>query len=426
MDNTDILYLILFLICLVLSAFFSSAETAFIALSKLKLRSMVENRVARAERVEKIASDPSRLLAAILLGNNLVNVAAAALGTMMAVSVWGDNLGVVIATFAVTVLLLIFGETTPKTFAVHHAERLALLYVRPLEILSIALRPFISALSWTASGLTGTHGSAMPRVVISEEEIRTAIDVGEEQGVVEEGEAEMLHNIFEFTDRPVLEIMTPRTEVVWLEKGMKLSKFLTIYSQSPHSRYPVYQENTDNVVGILAIKDVLMSQSTGAVKDDSVIDDLIRPACFIPETKRMGELLSEMQAAHHPMAIVVDEFGGIAGIVTLDQLVEEIVGDMGGELAEEEEFTAIDERTFDLDGGLRVEEANEELNLGLPLGDDYETVAGFVLAHLGRIPRMRTRFKYNGLRIEVTEMKGMKIDKVRVVKEEPPQPTPQP
>ena len=418
MDNSNILYLVLFLICLALSAFFSSAETAFIALPKLELRQMVEDRVAGADRVQKVVSEPSRFLAAILLGNNLVNVAATVLATMMAVSVWGASLGMVIATFAVAVVLLVFGETAPKTFAVHHARRLTLVYVRPLEVLCLIFHPFVSSLSWIASGLTRTGGAPIPRLLISEEDIRSAIDMGEEQGVVEEDEAEILHNVFEFGDRPVREIMTPRTEVVWLEKGTKMSEFSTVYSQSPHTHYPVYEENTDSVVGILSIKEVLMARSSGVATENSVIDDLIRSAYFVPETKRMGELLSEMQTAHHRLAMVVDEFGGIAGIVTLEQLVEEIVGDIRDDLEEEDEFTTIDERTFDIDGGLRVEEANEELALGLPRGDDYDTVAGFVLSRLGRIPRVGAQLKCNGLRITVTEMRGMKIEKVRVVREE--------
>lgn len=385
---------------------------------------MVENKVSGADKLQKVVSEPGRFLAAILLGNNLVNVAATALGTVMAVSVWGDNLGVIIATFAITILLLIFCETTPKTFAVHHAEKLALLYIRPLHVLFTILNPFISVLSWMASGLAGTSGSPIPLLVISEEEIRSAIDMGEEQGVVEEDEAEILHNVFEFGDRPVREIMTPRTEVVWLEMGTKLEEFKSAYAQSPHTHYPVYEDNTDNIVGVLSIKDVLMAEATGEIRQDSEIDSLVRATYFVPETKHMGDLLPEMQAARHRIAIIVDEFGGIAGIVTLEQLVEEIVGDIKDDLEVEDDFTTIDERTFDIDGGLRVDEANEEMSLELPLGDDYDTVAGFILAHLGRIPQVGTQLKYNGLRVTVTEMTGMKIERVRVIKEEIPEPQP--
>jgi CBS domain containing-hemolysin-like protein len=284
--------------------------------------------------------------------------------------------------------------------------------------LCAVLHPFVSALSWVASGLARTNNLSIPQLAISEEEIRSAIAMGEEQGVVEEEEAEILHNVFEFGDRPVREIMTPRTEVTWLELGTRLGEFDSVYAQSPHTHYPVYQDNTDNVVGVLSIKDVLMAQSIGEMGRDGKIDSLVRSTYFVPETKHMGQLLSEMQAARHRIAIIVDEFGGISGVVTLEQLVEEIVGDIRDDTEIEEEFTTIDERTFDIDGGLRVDEANEEMSLGLPPGEDYDTVAGFILDHLGRIPRVGAQFKYKNLRITVTEMSGMKIERVRVIREE--------
>lgn len=227
----------------------------------------------------------------------------------------------------------------------------------------------------------------------------------------------MLHKVFDFGDRPVREVVVPRPEVVCIEKGSKLADFFALYAEFPLSRFPVYQENMDNVVGILSVKDVLMALANGTVDRDSVIDDLIRPAYFAPETKPINELFTEMRDKNFRMAVVVDEYGGTAGIVSLSRLVEEIVGPVGDELAAaEKEYEAIDEYTFQIDGGMRIEEANEEMGLKLPEGD-YETVAGFVLHLLGRIPRQGEQLRYKGLKLVITKMRGMKIEEILLTKE---------
>jgi len=286
---------------------------------------------------------PEKLLSTILLGNNLVNTAAAALATVLAVSVWGQERGVLIATIGVTIALLIFGETTPKTIATHHAERLSLIYVRPIEVISWLFTPFVIVLSWIASGFSKLFGGAtVPRSLVGEDEIRTMISVGHKEGTVEETEAEMLHKVFDFGNRPVREVMVPRPEVVCIEQGSKLADFLTLYAEFPLSRFPVYQENMDNVVGILSVKDVLMAQAKGSIDNQSVIDDLVRPAYFAPETKHVNKLFAEMRDKNFRMCVVVDEFGGTSGIVSLSRLVEEIVGPVGDELAAvEKEYEVI-------------------------------------------------------------------------------------
>ena len=259
----------------------------------------------------------------------------------------------------------------------------------------------------------------MPRSLVSEAEIRTMISVGHKEGTVEKEEAEMLRNVFDFGNRPVREAIVPRTEVVWVEKGTKLADFFNIYAESPLSRFPVYEENMDNVVGILSVKDVLMALAKGAVTNDSTIDGLIRPAYFTPEIKRISEVFAEMREKNYRMAVVVDEYGGTAGIVSLSRLVEEVVGPVGDEFAEaEKEYEAIDEHTFQVDGGMRIEEANEEMGLELPEGD-YETVAGFVLHLLGHIPRQGERLRYKGLKLVITRMRGMKIEEILLTKEKP-------
>ena len=419
MEDADSWLILAFIVCLVLSGFFSSAESAFLALPKLRIRYLVENGRRGAEWLAKMAESPEKILATVLLGNNLVNVAAATLGTIMAVATFGLVRGPIIATVGVTALILIFGEVIPKTLAVHNAERLSLFYVKPLRVIQWCLYPFVLALSRIGLGLARVI--AQPdegKTLVSEGEIRSAINVGQVEGVVEQDEARMLHKIFEFTDRPVGKVMVPRTEIAWVEQGTKIGEFLDIYAQTPYSRFPVYKDNTDNVVGILFVKDILMKLNGGIIDKEAVIDDLIRPAHFVPESKHLGELLTEMRNGGYHIVMVVDEYGGVAGMVTLGELTEEIIGDIGDELIEEKkEFVVTGDNTFQLDGGFRIEEANQELRLDLPEGE-YETVAGFILSHLGRIPKQGEQLKYRHLKFVIIEMQGVKIERIVVTREE--------
>ncbi len=418
MSGLDTLYVVLFFICLLLSAFFSSSETAFISLQRIRVQRLVDTKVRGAKMVSRMVEKPEKLLPTILLGNNFVNTAATALATALAIKFWPEQ-GVLIATIAVTIILLIFGETTPKTIATRHAEGLALFFARPIAALSWLLTPFVVVLSWIASGFSKMLGGApVSRSLASEEEIRTMISMGHKEGTVEEEEAEMLHKVFEFGNRPVREVMIPRTEVVWVTRSTKLADFLRLYAQTPLSRFPVYADNIDNVVGILAVKDILMAQAKGTLNEESTIDDLIRPAYFAPETKRVSELFAEMRDKNFRMTVIIDEFGGTAGIVSLSGLMEEIVGPVGDELAAiEKDYETINEYTFQVDGGMRVEEANDEMKLNIPEGDDYETVAGFILDLLGHIPKQGEQLKYKNFKIVITEMRGMKIENIRLIKE---------
>jgi len=418
--ETLTLCLVLLFVCLLLSAFFSSSETAFIALQRIRVEHMVNTKVNGADRVSRMLQRPARLLSTILLGNNFVNTAAAALATFLAISVWGEQWGILIATIGLTIFLLVFCETTPKTIATQHAERLSLVFARPIEVISWLFIPFVVVLSWIASGFSRLAGGApVSRSLASEEEIRTMISVGHKEGTVETEEAEMLHKVFDFGNRPVREVMVPRPEVICIEQGSKLADFLTLYAESPISRFPVYQENMDNVVGILSVKDVLMALAKGTINNQSVVDELVRPAYFTPETKPISDLFTEMRDKNYRMTVVVDEYGGTAGIVSLSRLVEEIVGPVGDELAAaEKEYEAINEYTFQIDGGMRIEEANEEMGLELPEGD-YETVAGFALHLLGYIPKQGEQLRYKGLKLVITKMRGVKIEEILLTKEKP-------
>jgi putative hemolysin len=420
METIDIVYIVLFVVCLAAAAFFCSAETAFIGIQKLRLHHLIQSKHPKARAIAKIVAQPEKLLATVLLGINFFETAVATLGTLIAIRLFQEqNLGVAIATIAVTILTLLFAEFIPKSLAARYGEKLAIIYIRPLQIISVPMFPFVWLLHRLGVQFTGmAQRSVEPKPTISEAEFHTAIQVGENEGVVEEAEAEMLHRVFEFTDRPVREIMTPRTELVWVEKGSTLAEFLETYRDSPHSRFPVYEDTTDNVTGILFIKDVLLAEADGTLKMDGKIDDLARDPYFVPETKPMGKLLADMKNNGNRMALVVDEFGGIAGGITMDQLLAEIVGEMGDELAEkEEDIITIDANTFEIDGALRIEDANEELGLGIPEGE-YETIAGFVLSHLGRIPKQGENLKYKNLKISVHEMRGMKIDRLLITREQ--------
>jgi len=418
MSGIETLYVVLLCVCLLLSAFFSSSETAFISLQKIRLEQLVNNGVKGAGLVSRLIQRPEKFLSVVLLGNTFVNTAAVALATVLARSVWGEQMGILITTIGLTIILLIFCETTPKTIAAHHAERVSLTFARPVQVVSWLLTPFVIALSWIAAGFTRLVGvSPAPRALVSDEEIKTMISVGHREGTMEEAEAKMLHKVFDFGDRPVHEVMIPRPEVVAIEQGSKVADFLALYAEHPLSRFPVFQENMDNVVGILGIKDVLMALARETMEPGSVIDELVRPAYFTPESKRISELFTEMRESNYRVSVVVDEFGGTAGVVSLSGLVEEIVGPVGDELGEvEKEYEAINEHTFQVDGGMRVEEANEEMGLGIPEGE-YETVAGFILDLLGRIPKVNEQLRYHDLKVVVTRMKGVKIEEVLVTKE---------
>jgi putative hemolysin len=416
------LYIILLIVCLAFSAFFSGSETAFISLQRFRLEFLVSTEVKGAKGVATLVQRPERFLSVVLLGNTLVNAAAAALATSLAVYWWGER-GIIIATLALTVLLLIFCEASPKTVAAQHAEGLSLTLYRPLMVVSWIFTPFVVILSWVSAGFTRiAGGTPVPRSIISDEEIRTMISVGRDEGTVEEAEAKMLHRVFDFGDRPVYEVMVPRLEVTAIPQGATVADFLKLYTEKPLSRFPVYRENMDNVVGVLSVKDVLMARAKGAINNESTIDELVRPAYFAPETKRVNQLFFEMRDNNYRMAVVIDEYGGTAGIVSLSRLVEEIVGEVGDELAGvEKDYEVINEYTFQIDGSMRIEEANQEMELDLPEDEDYETVAGFILHLLGHIPRRNEQLRYKAMKMVITEMKGQKIEKILLTREKRPE-----
>jgi putative hemolysin len=418
MSPSDIVYLVLLVVCALLSAYFAAAEVAVVSLPRYKLEAMLQNNVKSAKLVAWFKDNPEQFFSTILLGNNLVNIAAASLGTAVLVGWLGEETGILVSTIVVTIVILVFGDAIPKTSAAHHAEKISVALAPSIRVVSWVLTPFVIVLSWITYNFGRIFGARpMGHSLVSEEEIRTMITVGHKEGTVEESEAEMLHKVFEFGDRPVREIMVPRTEIIFMEKGATIADFLKLYQEHPLNRYPVFEEKRDNTIGIVSAKDILMSLARGTCDTGRTIDDIIRPVLFAPEGKRISEILAEMRNENYHLCIVIDEYGGVAGLTTLTQLVEEIVGDVRDELGTgEKDFEIINEYTFQIDGTMRIEDVNDEMNLGLPEGD-YETVAGFILKLMGHIPRPGEQLRYKDLKMAITRMSGMKIEEILVTKE---------
>ncbi|MBI4334515.1 MAG: HlyC/CorC family transporter [Chloroflexi bacterium] len=412
-------YLILAFLFLAFSAFVSAVEAAFLSVRKSHIKHLAESGSRAAAEVERITRAPEKFLATVLFANNLVQSAAAAAATIAALALLrgslGESLSGLIATIGVAILTLLLAEAIPKTFAARNPERLALLLAWPFRLIEVVLSPIASAISWLTCRITGC--AIAPEYRMSEDEIRSIISTGLADGTVGPAKADLLENVFKFGDRSVRTVMTPRTEVTWLDASITLKDFLAEYAAHPHTRYPVFEDSPDDIKGMISIKDVLMAQSKHALGPDDTLKSIMRPVYLTPENKPIGELFTEMQEQGKQMAIVVDEYGGIDGIVTIAQLVEEIVGEMRDELAKgTRDYKTIDEKTFQVDGSMRIEEANEILELNLPEGD-YETVAGLILYNLGRIPKQGEHLRFDGLRMTIAEMRGMKVEKVLVTKE---------
>ena len=419
MQDEGFLSLVLVGVFLVLSGFFSSSEAAFLSVQRTRIAHLVSEGVPGAKRVANMVSNPERLLATILLGNNLVNVAFTSVVTFAILNYVGqgnEGSGVLIATAVSTIALVIVGEIIPKSVAVRKAEPVAFLYSHPLKWIEYLLWPFVFALQWITRGVNALLGGSNVQPMITEGEFRTLIDIGEAEGEFEHAEAEMLENVFQFGDRQVREVMTPRTEMVSIQQGGSLREFLDTYSENSHTRFPVYRESPDNVIGVISLKDVLRHMSQKGLRLDDSVTDAIRDAYFVPETKRISELFDELRATGNQMALVIDEFGGVAGLVTLKRLLEVVMGPVGEEgESPEEEYRAIDEYTFHVEGGMSIEEVNQEMEIELPDGE-YETLAGFVLDILGHIPTEGEQFDFNDLKFEILEMQDLKIEEIRVTK----------
>ena len=415
MSGVEIGELLIAGVLVILSAFFSSAESAFLALQNTaRLRHLVSIGSQGAVRVDEMLREPGRLLSTILLGNNLVNIGFTALVTAITLSFIKEGTGIAASTAVATTILLLLGEIVPKTLAVRNPERVALMFARPLKVVELMLFPIVIILQRISD--LATFGDRTQDASITEDELRTLIDIGEAEGQFDPEEAEMLESVFRFGDRQVREMMTPRTEIIFVERGTSMQKFLELYTEHAHTRFPVYKESTDDVVGILSTKDILRLMSAGKMDMNGNVTDVIRDAYFVPETKRIAELFEELRDSGNQMAVAIDEFGGVAGLVTLKRLLEEVVGRVGEEgVRPEEEYEALGRDTFQIDGGMSVDEVMDELDIDLGQGD-YETVAGFVLSSLGHIPSEGEVLEMPTISVEITNMKGLKIEAVKLIK----------
>ncbi|MDA1097192.1 MAG: hemolysin family protein [Chloroflexi bacterium] len=418
MQEIETLSLALLGACLLLSAFFSGTEAAFLATQRHRLHTLATRGSATARTAERMMERPERFLSTVLVGNNLFNTAAAALATSIAVSlVENSQAAVLAATGIVTALLLIVGEITPKTVASRHAERTLIMVLHPFRVMAVVLAP-VSFLFGLFASLVARLSGGAKRSVVSVEELRTLVMTGVEDGTVEQQSGELFRNVFRFGDRMVREVMTPRSEIAWVRSGTTFAEFLSDYSANAHSRFPVYDDSPDQVLGIVSIKDLLRSQAAGELLLNSSVTTNLRATFYVPETKRVADLLQEMREHRAPVALVVDEFGSIAGLVTLRRLVQEVVGRVDEE-GEPAAFESLDATTIQVDGLLHIDELADELHIALPDGGtDYETVAGFIMTSMGKIPAEGDEVRHGPYRLTVERMDGPRIEVVLIHRED--------
>ena len=412
--------LLIILIGLLGSAFISATEAAVLGSSRYKIEHRSEEGDKRAKLVIRIFDQYEKFFGTILLVGNLFNVMVASVGTTLAIATIGGGeptiLSTIAATGIATVFVVVIGELTPKTLAVVAAEKWALITARIVLIMMTASWPVVFAFTLIPRGIIQLFGGkeSMASPIVTPGELRTLIDLGEAEGTVEENTGEMLDNIFRFGEMEVRDVMTPRPEIIWVSADATFGQFMDSYRLSPHTRFPVFDTDHDDVVGIFSVKDVLGSISESKLDLNRPVINLMRQAHFIPETKRLDDLFDEMQESGHKISLVVDEFGGIAGLITLTRVVEQIVGKTGEEgLKPDRRFVTVNENTFELDGGLEIGEANDELGLEIPEGD-YETIAGFFLEQAQHLPTIGSRVRFGNLRMQVAEMEGSKIVNIHI------------
>ena len=406
-----LLEIISLVVLLFLSAFFSSAETAFTHIDLLKVKSMVNNGNKKAETLEKLKNNPEKTLTTILIGNNLVNISASSIATSLAIDFFG-NKGVGVAVGVMTFLILVFGEITPKSYAIRKAESLSISVAPLLDFLSKVFYPISLAFSGISRIFLGKNIKSSP--TFTEEEIKTLIDVGENEGTIEEDEKEMITSIFEFGDTRVKDIMVPRIDMVCVDADENIKEVLNKAIKAGYSRLPVYEDRIDNITGILYVKDLLKYLKNGNF--NITADKIKREAYFIPETKRADDLLREMQKKRVHMAIVIGEYGEVVGLVTLEDLIEEIVGEIFDEYdIAEDEITYLDKNTAIVDARLTIDEINEKLGLDLP-NDPFDTLAGFMMDALDKVPEEGEEVEYENTKFIIEKMDEKKIAKVRIIK----------
>lgn len=384
MTPGDIVQLIILILLLLLSAFFSSSETALTTVNKIRMRTLSESGNKRADRVLRVTDDSGKMLSAILIGNNIVNLSASSLATSLAIHYLG-NVGAGIATGILTFLILIFGEVTPKTLATIKADSIALAIAGIIDVLMKILTPVIFIINKLSMGLlfllriNPKDGFQQ----MTEEELRTIVDVGQETGVIENEERNMIHNLFDFGDAEAKEIMVPRIDMTFVQVDATYQEVLDVFRQDMFTRLPVYEDTTDNVIGIINMKDFLLEQ------DDETfsVRSMLRDPYFTYEHKNTADLFLEMRKSSISLAIVLDEYGVTAGLITLEDLLEEIVGEIRDEYDadEEDDITQISDREFYVLGSANLDDVSDALRYSFE-SDDYDTIGGYCLGLLGHLP----------------------------------------
>jgi len=420
MDSQAWVEVVLLAACVVVAGFASATETAMTYVGRLRVRHLAEEGSRSAATLQQLHQDPSRFLSTVLVVNTVALILASFSATLLSVrflpaeiGFWGD-LGI---SLALSVFLLIFAEVTPKTLAIRQSERIALVAAPIVNWLAGVLRPVIWFITLVARAITGGRAARSP--YLTEQELMTLLHVSEEQGVIEEKEGEMITGIIEIGDKSVREVMVPRTDMTAVERSATLEEIVQLFEEYRHTRLPVYEEDLDHIVGLINMKDLLVVLH----RDRSAFDmkSSMRPVHFTPESKKVDELLHQMQSEKVHMVIVLDEYGGTAGLVTLEDVLEEIVGEIRDEydVGEEEPLQILDAQTASVDARYPMAELNEALQLGVAESSDYDSVGGYVYATLGEIPHAGTTFQVGRVSWTVEKVNGHRVVRVRLHSEEP-------
>jgi putative hemolysin len=407
------------LVLIGLSAFFSSSEIAMFSLANHRIEALVDDGRTGARTVAELKEDPHRLLVTILVGNNIVNIAMSSIATGLFAMYMSQGQAVLAATFGITALVLLFGESAPKSYAVEHTESWALRIARPLKFSEYVLLPLIVLFDYLTRVVNKVTGgrSAIESSYVTRTEIQDMIKTGEREGVIEEDEREMLQRIFRFNNTIAKEVMTPRLDMDAISKDSAIEEAIEQCIHGGHARLPVYEGSLDNIIGIVHIRDLVRDLNYGE-NGDLDLEDLIQPTLHVPESKNADELMAEMRENRMHMVIVIDEFGTTEGLVTMEDMIEEIVGEIL-EGDEEEPIEFVDDDTVVVKGEVNIEEVNEALDIDLPEGEEFETIAGFIFNRSGRLVEEGEELEFERVRITVEKVENTRIMKARLTRREP-------
>ena len=406
------------LVLLILSAFFSSSEIAMFSLPPHRVDALATDQIPGSETLKSLKEDPHRLLVTILVGNNIVNIAMSSIATGLLSYYFSQSVAVLTATFGITALVLLFGESAPKSYAVENTESWALRISKPLKFSEYLLLPLIVTFDYLTrqvNRITGGRGE-IESTYVTREEIRDIIETGERAGVLDEDEREMLQRIFRFTNTIAKEVMTPRLDMNAVSKDASVDEAIQQCVQSGHTRLPVYDGSLDNVLGIVHISDLVRDYTFGE-RENVNIEDLIEETLHVPESKNVDELLAEMREQRLHMVVVIDEFGTTEGLVTMEDVTEEIVGEIL-QSGEEEPIEFVSESEAIVKGELNIDEVNEALDIDIPEGEEFETIAGFIFNRAGRLVEDGERIEYDGIEIHIERVENTRIMKARLVRTE--------